>query len=448
MPATNNEFGTRLAEAFEAFVAAPDPEVASGVLQAEIIAALAEWTNGGISNPQIAVGLSHNLRAWKINLDGWSDWLVGDPDYIWQDDGQPNKQPGQGWYPLYSQNGLRVWVPAPARLVQDFAGIRLKGTVATPDLLPVGGSLNDTYIVGSNLWVWLGETKGWYDAGPFRGPQGEVGPPGPSFNPDALGTLAGRANHDAAPEAFSYLAIDTSMIYFRYGPVGGWSAGFNFVPGPQGPKGDRGEAGYLGAVGVMAERENYDLKPQGFMFAASDTNLIYTRSSPVAGTWTDGIALIDSRATRINISTTASGQLQSVQLPYSLALSDLMIFENGIEQDGDGFVIDEGRTLRFTRPKNRRIRVVSAFSVRGPQGPPAPPTGGTGGGRPWFATIEVQGLGKTVDRTVEVPLNNFPRQDLEVFINGIKQPPSSLNYVGNILTFRESVTTTIMVQSR
>ncbi len=57
------------------------------------------------------------------------------------------------------------------------AGVKILGTLANTDDLPVSGELGDAYMIGLNLFIWDGIA--WFDAGPFRGPRGEQGIQGP-----------------------------------------------------------------------------------------------------------------------------------------------------------------------------------------------------------------------------------------------------------------------------
>jgi len=87
-----------------------------------------------------------------------------------------------------------------------------------------------------------------------RGAQGEKGDQGEAFKVNAIGTLAERLAYDTEAPGFSYLATDTSLIYFRLAE-GGWSVGVPFGKGdqgdegPQGLKGDKGDPGDEGPQG-------------------------------------------------------------------------------------------------------------------------------------------------------------------------------------------------------
>ena len=77
----------------------------------------------------------------------------------------------------------------------------------------------------------------------------EIG--GGGITPDATGTLAGRAAHNAAAVGFVYLATDQvpAEYYFREGAAGNWSAAVT-VRGPTGATGATGSQGIQGASGT------------------------------------------------------------------------------------------------------------------------------------------------------------------------------------------------------
>ena len=69
-----------------------------------------------------------------------------------------------------------------------------------------------------------------------------------------------------------------------YNPANGK---FTFVV-PQGIKGDKGDAFQVNAVGLFSNRDLYDTRPQGFSFLALDTSLIYFKMSNISGEWSSG----------------------------------------------------------------------------------------------------------------------------------------------------------------
>lgn len=80
---------------------------------------------------------------------------------------------------------------------------------------------------------------------------------GGGISPDATGTLANRATHNAKAVGFIYLATDQvpAEYYFREGAAGNWSPavkvqGPTGATGPTGPTGPTGATGPAGAAGT------------------------------------------------------------------------------------------------------------------------------------------------------------------------------------------------------
>ena len=77
----------------------------------------------------------------------------------------------------------------------------------------------------------------------FYIPQGLKGDKGDAFTVNATGTFAQRVNYNTQPTGFSFLATDTSMIYFKNSATSGdWSAGALFGKGDKGDTGDDGRS--------------------------------------------------------------------------------------------------------------------------------------------------------------------------------------------------------------
>lgn len=83
-----------------------------------------------------------------------------------------------------------------------------------------------------------------------QGAKGDQGPQGLSFEPDAIGLFAERANFDAATQGFSFLARDQSLMFFRIGATG-WTTGLAFGVGPTGATGATGATGTAGVNGSI-----------------------------------------------------------------------------------------------------------------------------------------------------------------------------------------------------
>ena len=77
---------------------------------------------------------------------------------------------------------------------------------------------------------------------------GQKGTDGEDFAPDERGTLAERTQYDGEAKGFSYLDIDTGVIYHKLSATNGdWNDGFSL----RGDKGDPGEPGADGADGAQ-----------------------------------------------------------------------------------------------------------------------------------------------------------------------------------------------------
>lgn len=95
-------------------------------------------------------------------------------------------------------------------------------------------------------------------AGP-TGPQGIQGPKGDtgaSFNADVRDLFANRGLYGLQPKGFSFLALDTGLLYFKLSETNNdWSDGFQYgkgetgATGPQGPQGPQGLQGLQGIKG-------------------------------------------------------------------------------------------------------------------------------------------------------------------------------------------------------
>lgn len=100
----------------------------------------------------------------------------------------------------------------------------------------------------------IGPTGPTGPAGP-QGPQGIQGPKGDtgaSFDADARDTFANRGLYGVQAKGFSFLAIDTGLLYFKQSNTSGdWSAGFQFGKGDTGATGPQGPAGPQGLQGIQ-----------------------------------------------------------------------------------------------------------------------------------------------------------------------------------------------------
>ena len=83
------------------------------------------------------------------------------------------------------------------------------------------------------------------------GPQGVQGIQGLSFVPNATGLSTARSTYDAQATGFSFLATNTTLLYFKNSSTSGdWSSGVSFGVGPTGPTGATGATGPQGPTGA------------------------------------------------------------------------------------------------------------------------------------------------------------------------------------------------------
>lgn len=126
-------------------------------------------------------------------------------------------------------------------------------------------------------------------AGPqgMAGSQGVQGIAGQSFTPDAIGPLAARDAHDAAPAGFAFLAADVGQLFFKLGAAAAdWSGGIYFGrgdPGPQGEQGIQGLQGLAGSQGIQGVTGDPGPQgPRGLTWrGAWDAALVYQRDDAV-----------------------------------------------------------------------------------------------------------------------------------------------------------------------
>lgn len=85
--------------------------------------------------------------------------------------------------------------------------------------------------------------------------EGPMGPVGPSFNADYKGLESERATFATRPKGFSFLALDTGLMYFKLSAASGdWSSPYPFgkgEPGDPGAPGAPGADGTDGADGLI-----------------------------------------------------------------------------------------------------------------------------------------------------------------------------------------------------
>lgn len=81
--------------------------------------------------------------------------------------------------------------------------------------------------------------------------EGPIGPVGASFNADYKGLESERSTFAGQPKGFSFLAMDTGLLYFKLSATSGnWSSPYPFGKGEDGEPGAPGAPGTNGTNGV------------------------------------------------------------------------------------------------------------------------------------------------------------------------------------------------------
>ena len=99
------------------------------------------------------------------------------------------------------------------------------------------------------------------------GPQGPKGDTGADFLIDANGPYANRYLYDSEVENFSFLATDTSVVYFKQTTTSGdWSPGVPFGKGDTGDTGPQGPTGASGTIGLQGPQGPQGIQgPEGLV---------------------------------------------------------------------------------------------------------------------------------------------------------------------------------------
>jgi len=92
-------------------------------------------------------------------------------------------------------------------------GLKIVGTVAAASDLPATGTTGDGYLVAGDLYVWTGSA--WTNAGPVRGPQGQIGQTGPAgvAGPPGPTGAPGTAAVSIHTQAFSGLQAQAGQSF-------------------------------------------------------------------------------------------------------------------------------------------------------------------------------------------------------------------------------------------
>jgi hypothetical protein len=166
----------------------------------------------------------------------------------------------------------------------------------------------NTLVAGSNASASYNSSTGVLTLGI---PQGVKGDKGDSYTVNAFGTLAARSTYDAASLGFSYLAVDTSNLYFKMsGTSGDWSTGVPFGKGDAGAQGAQG-FGWLTGSGVPS----VGLGVNGDLYLNQVNGDVYTK---VGGVWGSPITNLAAAINDTTISSTLAWS--STKISNELAL--------------------------------------------------------------------------------------------------------------------------------
>lgn len=222
-----------------------------------------------------------------------------------------------------------------------------------------------------------------------QGPQGIQGVAGMSFDVDAVGVFADRAQYDAQPHGFAFLSTDNGFLYLRLGNTAGvWSGGVPFGKGekgdqgvqgpvgplgpigplgPQGPQGIQGETGPVGSTGPQGPQGVQGMQgPQGIQGPKGDRGLTYR------GPWVSGVAYAADDAVSHNGASWVALQATSSTVPSDSATT---VWDKLAAKGDQG--------VQGVQGMQGPIGVTGPAGPQGPTGPqgltgPQGPTGSTG----------------------------------------------------------------------
>jgi hypothetical protein len=127
-------------------------------------------------------------------------------------------------------------------------------------------------------------------------PQGIKGDTGEAFSVDAFGLFSSRSTYDAQSLGFSFLAVDTSTLYFKQSNTSAdWTSGTLFGKGDQGDIGPIGFS-WLSGAGVPSDA----LGVNSDLYLNQSNGDVYTK---VAGTWGSSITNLSAGIDDASVST-------------------------------------------------------------------------------------------------------------------------------------------------
>jgi len=235
------------------------------------------------------------------------------------------------------------------------SGVSVLGSYATLQLLQADnptGSIGDSYLVGTDLYIWNDLNSVWSNAGPFVGPTGPTGASitGPTGPTGAASTVPGPTGPSG-------------------GPTG--ATGATGLTGPTGATGATGPTGLPGATGPTGAPSTVT-GPTGPTGAAVTGPTGASGPTGAQGTW-DTAQTIEVKSDTYTLVLGDAGKLirctkgtaMSIIIPTNAAAAYSIGQRVDIMQYGAGQVTvsgDTGVTLRFT-PTNKLRATYSTASI-------------------------------------------------------------------------------------
>jgi len=235
------------------------------------------------------------------------------------------------------------------------SGVSVLGSYATVELLEADNptaSIGDSYLVGTNLYIWNDLNSAWSNAGPFVGPTGPTGASitGPTGPTGAASTVPGPTGPSGGPTGAT-------------GPTG--------LTGPTGATGATGPQGLPGATGPTGAPSTVT-GPTGPTGAAVTGPTGASGPTGAQGTW-DTAQTIEVKSDTYTLVLGDAGKLirctkgtaMSIIIPTNAAAAYSIGQRVDIMQYGAGQVTvsgDTGVTLRST-PTNKLRATYSTASI-------------------------------------------------------------------------------------
>lgn len=167
----------------------------------------------------------------------------------------------------------------------DGTSINIKGTVNSVADLPSSGNTNgDAYIIGVNIYVWVGVQ--WKDCGPFRGQDGVSQYIHIAWANSANGTV-NFATSPVPGMTYKYMGI---CVNTTASDVGLTASDFTIWQEVKGEKGDDGQARFKSIVFIRTNNAQAPNAPTGGDFSSPyPTSVVHDTETDLDVSWQDGI---------------------------------------------------------------------------------------------------------------------------------------------------------------